>query len=199
MKQRDTGGGDDKGKTVPVQAMKVYEGSGGVPPSFLNLGTIWRWEVNFTPLLFSPTERHQARPLDRMLGWLQRRSGRFGEANLLLLPGIEQRSLGRIVRIIVNTPTTLPRLRRWEDNIEIGLGVTVYEGMGCIYLARNRTNFWIQINTVIHPGRPKNRWFITSWKTFTCNQDCSSTTHIYRKKKVSTLPTYGHRKREKLK
>jgi hypothetical protein len=73
-----------------VQTMKVYEGSCGVAPFFLNLSTIWRWEVNFTPLLFSTTARHPARPLDRILGWLQRRYGRFGEeANLLLLPGIE--------------------------------------------------------------------------------------------------------------
>lgn len=42
MKQRDTGvdKGKGKGKIVPVQAMKVYEGSGGVAPFFLNLGTI---------------------------------------------------------------------------------------------------------------------------------------------------------------
>jgi hypothetical protein len=39
MKQRYTGG-KGKGKTVYVQTMKVYEGSCGVAPFFLNLSTI---------------------------------------------------------------------------------------------------------------------------------------------------------------
>ena len=38
-----------KCKVVPVHAMKVYWGDRGIAPLILNLGTIWRWVVSFTP------------------------------------------------------------------------------------------------------------------------------------------------------
>ena len=37
------------GQLVPVRAMNIYGGGGGVHPLILNLGAIWKWVVNFIP------------------------------------------------------------------------------------------------------------------------------------------------------
>ena len=38
-----------KGKALPVYSMKAYRGNRGAAPLMLNLGTVWRWEVNVAP------------------------------------------------------------------------------------------------------------------------------------------------------
>jgi hypothetical protein len=58
--------------------MKAY-GSGCTDPRFLDLGTSWRWVVNFTPRPLYPRGKRPGYPLDRRLGGPQSRSGRFGE------------------------------------------------------------------------------------------------------------------------
>jgi len=30
--------------------MKAYRGNGGIAPRIIDLGTIWRWVVSFTPM-----------------------------------------------------------------------------------------------------------------------------------------------------
>jgi hypothetical protein len=52
--------------------MKAY-GSGCIDPHFLDLGTSWRWVVNFTPRPLSPRGKSPRYPLDRMLGGPQSR------------------------------------------------------------------------------------------------------------------------------
>ena len=42
---------------VPSHAMKAHRGSRGLTPLILDLGTGWRWVVNFTHLLVCPRER----------------------------------------------------------------------------------------------------------------------------------------------
>jgi len=44
------------GKVVPVHAMQAYGGIRGTAPLALNLGTRWRWVVDFTPC-FTVEER----------------------------------------------------------------------------------------------------------------------------------------------
>jgi hypothetical protein len=118
-----------------VKVMKVYEGSGGIAPRFLNLGTKLRWAVILRLGRFTSPERDPVCPLDRILCRPQNRCGRFGkEENLLLLLGIEERSLGRTTRNIVTSHTTLSLIRRWEDNIKVDLEVTEYQGL---YLSRS--------------------------------------------------------------
>jgi len=51
-------------------AMKTYWGCGGIASRIRNLGTRWRWAVNFTPRPLYPQY-----PLDRKLGGPQSRSG----------------------------------------------------------------------------------------------------------------------------
>jgi hypothetical protein len=62
--------------------MKAY-GSGCIDPHFLDLGTSWRWVVNFTPWLLYPQGKSPWYPLDRRLGGPQSQSGRFGEEKIL--------------------------------------------------------------------------------------------------------------------
>jgi hypothetical protein len=65
-------------------------GSGGIAPRILDLGTIWRWVVSFTPRPFHLQGKNAWYPLDRMLGGTQSRSGRGGEdKNSQPLPGLE--------------------------------------------------------------------------------------------------------------
>jgi hypothetical protein len=63
--------------------------------TILNLGTIWRWVVNFMPLpLYSPRKLFQY-PLYMRLGGPQSRSGRCGEdKNVFPLAGIDLRFFG---------------------------------------------------------------------------------------------------------
>ena len=42
----ETGTSHGKGKAVPVYSIKAYRGNKGAAPLMLNLGTVWRWEVN---------------------------------------------------------------------------------------------------------------------------------------------------------
>jgi len=48
---------NNKGKVVPVHAMKIYRRSRGIAPLILNLGTRLRWVVNFTPQPLQPQGR----------------------------------------------------------------------------------------------------------------------------------------------
>jgi hypothetical protein len=60
-------------------AMKAYWGSAGIAPRILDLGSRWRWVVNFTPLPLYPQGKSPWYPLDRRLGGPQSRSERGGE------------------------------------------------------------------------------------------------------------------------
>jgi hypothetical protein len=66
-------------------------GSGGIAPRILDLGTRWRWVVNFTPSRFTPQGKNPPQyPSDRRLGGPQSWSGRGGEEkNSQPPPGIE--------------------------------------------------------------------------------------------------------------
>jgi hypothetical protein len=68
-------------------------GSGGIAPRILNLGTIWRWVVSFTPRLLYPRGKRPQYPLDRRLGGTQSPAGRDGEDKKSLhIAGIEPRT-----------------------------------------------------------------------------------------------------------
>jgi hypothetical protein len=70
--------------------MKAYWRSGGIAPRILDLGTIWRWVVSFTPRNLYPQGNSPWYPLDRSLGGTQSRSGRGGEEkNFQPLPRLE--------------------------------------------------------------------------------------------------------------
>jgi hypothetical protein len=70
--------------------MKAYWETGGIAPHILELGTRWRWVVNFTPRPLYLQGKSPWYPLDRRLGGPQSRSGRGGEAkNSQPLPGLE--------------------------------------------------------------------------------------------------------------
>jgi hypothetical protein len=56
-----------KGKVFPVHAMRVYRGSRGIAPTILNLGTRWRWVVNFTPRPLYSWERTPV-PIEQKAG-----------------------------------------------------------------------------------------------------------------------------------
>jgi hypothetical protein len=51
-------------------------GSGGIAPRILDLGTRWRWMVNFTARPLYPQAKSPRYPLDERLGGPQSRSGR---------------------------------------------------------------------------------------------------------------------------
>jgi hypothetical protein len=53
--------------------MKAYRGSRGTAPLILNLGTRWRWVVNFTPRPLYPRKEHWY-PLHKRLSRPQSRS-----------------------------------------------------------------------------------------------------------------------------
>jgi hypothetical protein len=70
--------------------MKAYWGSGRIAKHILDLGTVWRWVVSFTPRPLYPQEKIPWYPLDRRLGGLQSRSGLGDEEkNTQPSPGIE--------------------------------------------------------------------------------------------------------------
>jgi hypothetical protein len=64
-----------------------------IDPHFLDLGTSWRWVVNFTPRPLYPRGKCAWYPLYRRLGGPQRCSGRHGEDKILSPPGLELRLL----------------------------------------------------------------------------------------------------------
>jgi hypothetical protein len=57
-------------------AMKTYWGSGNIATCILNVGTRWRWVVNFTPRLIDPQAKSPPQPVDRRLGGPESWSGR---------------------------------------------------------------------------------------------------------------------------
>jgi hypothetical protein len=59
--------------------MKTYWGSVGTAPRILNLGTRWRWVVDFMPRPLHPRGKSPRYPLDRKVGGPQIRSGQSGE------------------------------------------------------------------------------------------------------------------------
>jgi hypothetical protein len=72
-----------KGKFFPVQAIKAYMGRRDTAPLILNIGTRWRWVVNF--MLWPCTPRKEPwYPLNRRLGKPQSQCG-----HCLSLPGFE--------------------------------------------------------------------------------------------------------------
>jgi hypothetical protein len=74
----------------------------------LNLGTRWRWSAS--PPSALPRRTCHRCTLDRRLGGPQSRSGRCGmKKNLLPLPGIELRLLGRPVYSLFAVPTEIFR------------------------------------------------------------------------------------------
>jgi hypothetical protein len=58
-------------------------GRGCIDPRFLDIGTSWRWVVNFTPRPLYPRGRSPQHPLDMRLGEPQNRCGRRGEKKIL--------------------------------------------------------------------------------------------------------------------
>ena len=66
------------GQLVPVRAMNIYGGGGGVHPLILNLGAIWKWVVNFIPPKCLLPEKESLYPLYWRLGGPHYRSGCFG-------------------------------------------------------------------------------------------------------------------------
>jgi hypothetical protein len=64
-----------------VHAMKLCNGSRGVAPLILNLGTRWRWVVNFTPQPLYPWER-TSWPIKYKAGWGPELVWTFGEGKI---------------------------------------------------------------------------------------------------------------------
>jgi hypothetical protein len=91
--------------------MKAYWGSGSIAPRILDLGTRWRWMVNFTPRPLCPHGKSPWYPLDRRLGELQSRSGRGSEEkNPHPLPGLELPNIQPLAqRYTIPAPITQPR------------------------------------------------------------------------------------------
>jgi hypothetical protein len=86
-------------------------GSGGITPRFLSLGTRWSEWSSSRPSRFTPVNR--AHPIHRRLVAPKRRSGRFGgEKNFFSLPGIEHRFLGLLTCSVITVVTELYRRQR---------------------------------------------------------------------------------------
>jgi hypothetical protein len=70
-------------------------GNGYINPHFLDLGTSWRSVVSFTPLPLYPEKR--AHRIHWIGGWVGPRAGlhTVEKRNILILPGLELRPLGR--------------------------------------------------------------------------------------------------------
>jgi hypothetical protein len=81
------------GLSLSLNWAPCHEGvleSGDIDPRILDLGTRWRWVVNFTPRPLYPWGRSPWYPLDRRLGGPQSLSERGGEEkNSQSLPGLE--------------------------------------------------------------------------------------------------------------
>jgi hypothetical protein len=85
-------------------------GGGCIDPHFLHLGTSWRWVVKFTPRPLYPRGKSPRYPLDRRLGGLQSRSGRFGEEKIRDPTGTRTPTPRSSSPWLVAIPTTLSRL-----------------------------------------------------------------------------------------
>jgi hypothetical protein len=90
--------------------MKAYRrmGSGCTDPHFLDLGTSWRWVINFSPRPLYPQGKSHRYPLDRRLGGPQSRSERFGEEKILDPTGTRTPTPRSSKPVAM--PTTLSRL-----------------------------------------------------------------------------------------
>jgi hypothetical protein len=69
--------------------------SGCIDPRFLDLGTSWRWVAIFTPQPLYPRRNRLPVPIGYEAGRPQSWFGRRGEGEILMLPGLELRPLGR--------------------------------------------------------------------------------------------------------
>jgi hypothetical protein len=95
-----------KGKVFPVHSIKAYKGRRGISPLILNLGTLWRWVVNFMPhaaaLPQYPLYRRMVGPQTDWTFW--------GRGKYLASAGI--RTLDHPARRLDTTPSTLPQSSR---------------------------------------------------------------------------------------
>jgi hypothetical protein len=73
---------NNKGKVIPVYAMKAFGGRGGTARLILNLSTRWRCEVSFMPQSLYLWEKSSCYPLHRWLGGHHRQSGQFREKSI---------------------------------------------------------------------------------------------------------------------
>jgi hypothetical protein len=96
------------GERAPSTTMKMYCGSGGIPPRILNLGTTWRWVFSFTSPSLYP----------RRLGGPQSQYGRGGEKNKSYHCPCWEMNPGRPTRSLVCILTELHRL---FDEVVVGL------------------------------------------------------------------------------
>jgi len=94
--------------------MKTSWGSGGKNLHILNLDTIWRWMVSFSPSHFISRERALRYPLDRRLSRAESRSWRGGGGkNSFPRPSWESNP-GRLSRSLV---TTLTSINCWSTEL----------------------------------------------------------------------------------
>jgi hypothetical protein len=134
--------------------MKAY-GSGCIDPHFLELGTSWRWVVNFTPRPLYPRERAPgARWIE---GWVDLRAS---------LDDLEKRNpTGTQTQIrrpsslwLVAIPTTLSRLMIWNQYLRILKSVFLYVSKSLwtstiITINKTRTVRWTD-----HVTRTAEKW-----------------------------------------
>jgi hypothetical protein len=97
-------------QVVPVRDVKAYGGSWGIGSLSLNIGIGCKWVIRLSLWPLYPRLNSHLYLLDRKLGGPHSRSGRFGEDNILPLPGIKPLLLSRLVLSLVIVLTELPRL-----------------------------------------------------------------------------------------
>jgi hypothetical protein len=99
--------------------MKTY-GSGCIDPHFLDLGTSWRWVVNFTPRPLYSRGRSSRYTLGRRLCGPQSRSRRRGEEKILDPTGIRTLntwSSGPVANRYTDYATPAPELQKYTSII----------------------------------------------------------------------------------
>jgi hypothetical protein len=99
-------------------------GSGGITPPIMTSTLDWgEWSASY-PDRFTPRGNSSQYPLHRRLGGPQSRHGRYGEGNILCLPGIEPGLLSLPSRFLITILTKLSRL----SSLRILLHVIRYIG-----------------------------------------------------------------------